>query len=90
MKITIMNGLGSFGIYVDDFDHKSPEAWKELERLSLKYLVVVVRNKGVHAWEDITTNIHIMIRTRFSTKAHLVEKYGKDWKNREVFDDVDR
>ena len=90
MKITKMNGLGSFGIYVDDFDHKSPDAWRELEQLCLKYLVVVVRNKGVHAWDDITKNIHILCRTRFSSKAHLVEKYGKDWRNREVFDPIDR
>ena len=46
MKVTSVNGLGDYGIYIDDVDFNSmtEEQWMEIGSLHAKYLVTVVRN----------------------------------------------
>lgn len=87
MKITKMNGLGSFGVWIDDFDWKSPEAWKELEQLNLKYLVTVIRNNNQDAFEDILHNWNVISRLRYSSSVQLVDKYGENWSKPETYTD---
>ena len=50
MKISNINGLGSFGIYIDDVDlnNITDEEWKEIGRLHLKTLVTIIRGANLN------------------------------------------
>lgn len=79
MKISKIQGLGEFGIYVDDIDmdHMDDQQWIELGRLFVEQLVVVCRDvkitrqqyaEWMPKWGPLKANL----RGRFHTK------YGND------------
>jgi alpha-ketoglutarate-dependent taurine dioxygenase len=90
MKITKINGLGSFGVYVDDFDYSSADAWKELEQVNLKYLITIVRGNGQDRWNDIAFGSRFVYRPRALPMTKLMEKYGRNWNNPDVLDEQDK
>lgn len=89
MKITKMNGLGSFGVWVDDFDFDSPEAWKELEQINLKTLVTVVRNNK-DVWKQVQQHWWLTCRVRTSSRTYFIRKYGDHWNSPGHWDHEDR
>lgn len=46
MKVTPINGLGSYGVYIDDIDmdHMTLDQWNEIGKIFIQELVVVMRN----------------------------------------------
>ena len=80
MKTTKINGLGSFGVYVDDFEWDSAEAWKELKQINLKSLLTVVRGNGTtQNFRSIIKNSYVLGTSRRSRDAYYIKKYGTDY-----------
>ena len=80
MKITKINGLGSFGAYVDDFEWDSVDAWKELQEVNLKTLLTVVRGNGTtQNFRSIIKNIYLLGTSRKSRDAYYIKKYGTNF-----------
>lgn len=75
MKISKVPGFGSFGVYVDDFEYDSIEAWKELRELNLKTLVTVVRGNGIDRFNEIFRYIPFV--GRFRGPSYKYDKDGK-------------
>jgi len=46
MKVSKIDGLGSYGVYIDnvDFDHLTDEEWREIGTLHMKNLVTIIRD----------------------------------------------
>jgi hypothetical protein len=83
MKTTKINGLGSFGVYVDDFDWDSVDAWKELKELNLKSLLTVVRGNGTtDNFRSIIKNTYLLGTNRKTRDAYYIRKYGADFINK--------
>jgi len=83
MKITKINGLGSFGAYVDNFEWDSIDAWKELQEVNLKTLLTVVRGNGTtQNFRSIIKNIYLLGTSRRSRDAYYIKKYGTDFINK--------
>ena len=82
MKVSKINGLGSFGVYVDDFDWNDVESWKELKQVNLKSLLTVVRGNGTNDhFRSVVKNIHLVGTARRSREAYFINKYGIDFLN---------
>ena len=79
MKITKINGLGSFGVCVDGFEWDSVDAWKELKEINLKSLLTVVRGNGTDQFRSVLKNSHLLGRIRATRTAYYISKYGKDF-----------
>lgn len=80
MKTTKINGLGSFGMYVDDFEWDSADAWRELKEINLKSLLTVVRGNGTtQNFRSIIKNIYLLGTNRRSRDAYYVKKYGNNF-----------
>ena len=80
MKITKINGLGSFGAYVDNFEWDSADAWKELQEVNLKTLLTVVRGNGTTKnFRSVIKNIHLLGTGRKSRDAYYIKKYGTNF-----------
>lgn len=80
MKVTPVNGLGSFGVYVDgiDMDHMTDDQWKYLGSLSVEHLLLIFRDikitKGQYAdWIPKWGPLKADLRARFR------QKYGDDF-----------
>ena len=81
MKISNINGLGSFGIYIDDVDlnNITDEEWKEIGRLHLETLVTIIRGANLNR----ATFYNLMKKwgdDRLNWVAYLYNKYP--WANR--------
>lgn len=74
MKITKFNGLGNYGVYVDDFDYASPSAWKELRDINLKTLVTVVRGNNKEHFKNIFRNVPFVGQLRLP--SYRYDKQG--------------
>jgi hypothetical protein len=79
MKTTKINGLGSFGMYVDDFEWDSADAWRELKQINLKSLLTVVRGDKTNQFRSVLKNSHLLGRPRRTRDAYYIEKYGTDF-----------
>jgi alpha-ketoglutarate-dependent taurine dioxygenase len=92
MKITKPEGLGRFGLIIEDFDFASIEAWQELKELNLQHLVVYVKgNSSFDNFKDIAKNAPILGRNRRTHEAMLAKKYGPEfYKFTHKWDEVDR
>lgn len=78
MKVTPINGLGSFGVYVDDVDMStmSEAQWEELGRLSVEQLVLIFRDikisKSQYAdwipkWGPLKADLRARFRRKYGT-----------------------
>lgn len=71
MKITKFKGFGRFGCFVDNFEYDSPEAWQELEKINLEYLVTYVRGNNKEHWNELLYNTHQFGRYRWGVQNRL-------------------
>lgn len=77
MKISSINGMGSYGVYIDDvnFDFLSDEEWAEIGAIHLKNLVTIVRNC------NLSNKKQMQWMRKFGNPRHgifyrMMKKYG--------------
>jgi alpha-ketoglutarate-dependent taurine dioxygenase len=93
MKISKINGLGSFGHYVDDVDFNTitDEEWIEIGKLHLQGLVTVIRNTNItkDQYYNRMQQFGPMKGAR-NSRAHFIAKYGPkfDAFKPELFDEL--
>lgn len=74
MRVTRINGMGSFGVVVDDFEWDQPEAYKELRDINLKTLLTVVHGYGQDNFHYLVKNSSQYVTrrpNRFSLKYNV-------------------
>jgi hypothetical protein len=79
MKISKINGLGSFGHYIDDVDFNTitDEEWIEIGKLHLQGLVTVIRSTNItkDQYYNRMQQFGPMKGAR-NSRAHFIAKYG--------------
>lgn len=79
MKVTKIDGLGSYGVYIDgvDFNHITDEEWMEIGKQHLKNLVTIVRDCNM-TWQQQSDYVKMFGGTRHIHAYHLFKKYNTD------------
>lgn len=82
MKTSKIPGLGSYGLYIDDldFDHITDEEWLEVGKLSLKNLIVIIRNTNLKK-DDMIPRIRAFGPPRDQLRYNMCKKYNLNWKD---------
>ena len=79
MKISPINKLGSFGVYIDDLDmdHMTDEQWHEIGQIFVRELVVVLRNIKITK-SQYMSYIGKWGPTKTDVVPAFLKKYGKN------------
>ena len=80
MKISKINGFGSFGVYVDDLDffNLTEDEWQEVGKLFISEMLVVCRN--VKTSKSLFLDWTAKYGTpKANIRKHLSRKYGSDF-----------
>lgn len=77
MKITKIDGLGNYGVYIDDvdFEHLTDEQWMEIGDIQMKSLVTIIRACNL-SWEKQLGWIKKFGDPRHNNMYDLVKKYA--------------
>ena len=81
MKITKIDGLGSYGVYIDgvDFNHITDDEWMEIGKLHLQNLVTIIRDCNM-TWEQQSDYVKMFGDSRHLHAYNLFKKYNiNDW-----------
>ncbi|WP_428034829.1 TauD/TfdA dioxygenase family protein [Amphritea sp.] len=77
MKVSSINGMGSYGVYIDDvdFENLTDEEWKEIGHIHLKNLVTIIRNC------NLSSKKQLQWMKKFGNPKHgifyrMMKKYG--------------
>jgi alpha-ketoglutarate-dependent taurine dioxygenase len=82
MKITKIDGLGNYGVYIDDvnFEHITDDQWREIGDMHMKNLVTIIRDCNL-SWERQLGWIKKFGDPRYNNMYDLVKKYAvNSWK----------
>jgi hypothetical protein len=94
MKVTKINGLGNYGVFIDDINlnNISDEEWLEIGKIYINNLVAIIRNTNI----DYKTYYNLMLKwgsPRVNKSIYFYKKYGKPMKElieKDLLDDVDK
>lgn len=77
MKVTNIDGMGSYGVYIDgvDFEHLTDEEWREIGNIHMKSLVTIIRDCNL-SWEKQLGWIRKFGEPRHGFYYTLMKKYG--------------
>jgi len=77
MKITKIDGLGDYGVYIDDvdFNHMTDEEWMRIGQLHLDKLVTIIRNSNL-TWENQPKWVTKFGDTRHVHSYNFIKKYN--------------
>jgi alpha-ketoglutarate-dependent taurine dioxygenase len=77
MKITKIDGLGNYGVYIDDvdFEHMTDDQWMEIGDMHMKNLVTIIRDCNL-SWEKQLGWIKKLGNPRHIHIYNLVKKYA--------------
>lgn len=93
MKITKIDGLGDYGVYIDDvnFEHLTDEQWMEIGDIHMKNLVTIIRDCNL-SWENQLGWIKKFGGPRHNNMHDLTKKYAvnfwSEFVRRIIRDDV--
>jgi len=83
MKITKIDGLGDYGVYIDgvDFNHMTDDEWNRIGELHMDKLVTIIRDCNL-SWKNQTDWVKKWGDTRHIHSFTMMKKYGgKEWKD---------
>lgn len=77
MKVTKIDGFGSYGVYIDDvdFEHMTDDQWNEIGQIHMKNLVTIIRDCNLD-WKKQSDWIKKFGDTRHVHSYNMVKKYG--------------
>ncbi|MGE3541448.1 MAG: TauD/TfdA dioxygenase family protein [Candidatus Tectimicrobiota bacterium] len=77
MKVTNIDGMGSYGVYIDgvDFAHLTDEQWREIGHIHMKSLVTIIRDCNLSC-ENQLGWIKKFGEPRHGLYYRLMKKYG--------------
>jgi alpha-ketoglutarate-dependent taurine dioxygenase len=83
MKLTKIEGLGSYGVYIDgvDFEHMTDDQWMEIGKIHMENLVTIIRDCNL-SWENQMDWVQKFGASRNNFSYNMLTKYNeKSWKN---------
>jgi alpha-ketoglutarate-dependent taurine dioxygenase len=77
MKVTNIDGMGSYGVYIDgvDFEHLTDEQWRESGHIHMKSLVTIIRDCNLSCEHQLGW-IKKFGEPRHGLYYRLMKKYG--------------
>jgi alpha-ketoglutarate-dependent taurine dioxygenase len=80
MKVSKLDGLGSYGTIIDNFNWRDPASYDILKKVNLKSLVTVVRGYGKDNFPALCENFNRVVKDRIPGSKWIL-RYGRDWQN---------
>jgi alpha-ketoglutarate-dependent taurine dioxygenase len=80
MEVSKLDGLGSYGTIIDNFNWNDPASYDILKTVNLKSLVTVVRGYGKDNFPALCKHFNRVVRDRVPGSLRVL-RYGRDWRN---------
>jgi alpha-ketoglutarate-dependent taurine dioxygenase len=77
MKVSKINGLGNYGVFIDDLHYEdlNDELWEEIGKIHLESLVTIIRNVDIPK-DELSKWTNKFGRTRWVYESKMAMKYG--------------